>query len=115
MTTPSPNARFRQTTPAPRAVRLALDWSLTEGGDLRVTAYTLKDSTGAVVPAELVPTLAEPFRRGTARVRDRDRPGVGLGLAIVRSIVAAHDGVLVLRARPDGGLRVTVELPLAAD
>ncbi len=71
------------------------------------------ESTGAIVPPELVPTLAEPFRRGTDRVHDAERSGVGLGLAIVRSIVAAHDGVLVLRARVDGGLRVSVELPLA--
>lgn len=71
------------------------------------------ESTGAIVPPELAPTLAEPFRRSTDRVHDAERPGVGPGLAIVRSIVAAHDGVLVLRARVDGGLRVSVELPLA--
>ncbi|MFJ2508566.1 ATP-binding protein [Arthrobacter citreus] len=35
-----------------------------------------------------------------------DHAGAGLGLAIVRSIVQAHDGTLTVTARPDGGLRV---------
>jgi hypothetical protein len=39
--------------------------------------------------------------------------GVGLGLAIVKSITQAHDGMLTLAPRPDGGLRVTVQLPAA--
>ncbi len=54
--------------------------------------------------------LLEPFRRlGADRVRGRG--GVGLGLAIVRSIVGAHQGTLHTRPRPEGGLIVTVELP----
>ena len=57
-------------------------------------------------------TLAEPFQRGTERIRS-DHAGVGLGLAIVKSIIQAHDGILTLARRPDGGLRVTVELPAA--
>jgi two-component system sensor histidine kinase VanS len=39
---------------------------------------------------------------------------VGLGLAIVARIVQAHGGVLSVAARPAGGLRVAVRLPLAA-
>ncbi|WP_404799760.1 ATP-binding protein [Arthrobacter gallicola] len=50
--------------------------------------------------------LTEPFQRGTDRVRS-DQAGAGLGLAIVRSIVQAHDGTLTVTARPDGGLRVS--------
>jgi signal transduction histidine kinase len=67
-------------------------------------------NTGQNVPAEAVPTLLEPFRRlGVDRVRGRG--GVGLGLAIVRSIVAAHQGTLRARSRPAGGLIVEIELP----
>jgi signal transduction histidine kinase len=67
-------------------------------------------NTGQNVPAEAVPTLLEPFRRlGADRVRGRG--GVGLGLAIVRSIVAAHQGTLQVRSRPAGGLIVEIELP----
>jgi two-component system sensor histidine kinase VanS len=70
------------------------------------------ENTGENLTREVVATLAEPFQRGTKRIRS-DHAGVGLGLAIVRSITQAHDGTLTLARRPDGGLRVTVELPAA--
>jgi two-component system, OmpR family, sensor histidine kinase VanS len=70
------------------------------------------ENTGENLAPEVVATLDEPFQRGTERIRT-DHTGVGLGLAIVRSITQAHDGALTLAPRPDGGLRVTVELPTA--
>ena len=70
------------------------------------------ENTGEKVSPQLVSTLAEPFQRGTERVRT-DHAGVGLGLAIVKSITEAHDGTLTLTPRPDGGLCVTVQLPAA--
>ncbi|MFI2507214.1 sensor histidine kinase [Streptomyces sp. NPDC018972] len=69
------------------------------------------ENTGHPLPPELVPTLTEPFRRGTERVRTDEHDGVGLGLAIVHSVVRAHDGTLDLVPRPAGGLLVTVRLP----
>jgi two-component system sensor histidine kinase VanS len=70
------------------------------------------ENTGARLTPRLVSTLTEPFQRGTERIRG-DHAGVGLGLAIVKSIIQAHDGTLTLTARPAGGLRVTVQLPVA--
>ena len=70
------------------------------------------ENTGEKLTPQLVSTLAEPFQRGTERVRS-DHAGVGLGLAIVKSITQAHDGTLTLTARPAGGLCVTVQLPAA--
>jgi two-component system, OmpR family, sensor histidine kinase VanS len=70
------------------------------------------ENTGEKLTPQLVPTLVEPFRRGTERIRT-DHAGVGLGLAIVNSITQAHDGTLTLTPRPAGGLRVTVQLPAA--
>ena len=71
-------------------------------------------NTGTLVPAESVPMLFEPFKRlGADRVRTAGRGGVGLGLAIVRSIVLAHQGTVVARPRPGGGLEIEVTLPAA--
>jgi two-component system sensor histidine kinase VanS len=71
------------------------------------------ENTGEPLTPQLVATLAEPFRRGTERIR-ADHAGVGLGLAIVKSITQAHDGTLTLIPREGGGLRVIVQLPAAA-
>ena len=76
------------------------------------TVVLAVENTGMPVSPEVVPTLPEPFRRGTERVHT-DQPGVGLGLAIVRTITRAHHGTLTLTPRPGGGLRVRVELPAA--
>jgi two-component system sensor histidine kinase VanS len=70
------------------------------------------ENTGEKLTPQLVSTLVEPFQRGTERIRTH-HAGVGLGLAIVKSITQAHDGTLTLTPRPDGGLRVTVQLSAA--
>ena len=70
------------------------------------------ENTGDKLTPQLVATLAEPFQRGTERIRT-DHAGVGLGLAIVKSITQAHDGTLTLTPRAAGGLCVTVQLPAA--
>jgi two-component system, OmpR family, sensor histidine kinase VanS len=72
-------------------------------------ALTVENTGGQLTP-QLVSTLAEPFQRGTKRIRT-DHAGVGLGLAIVKSITHAHDGSLTLAPRAAGGLRVTMQLP----
>ena len=54
--------------------------------------------------------LVEPFRRAG---RQRTGTSSGLGLSIVRAIVAAHGGELGLRALAGGGLAVRVSLPAA--
>jgi two-component system sensor histidine kinase VanS len=69
------------------------------------------ENTGDKLTPQLAATLAEPFQRGTKRIRT-DHAGVGLGLAIVKSITQAHDGTLTLTPRPAGGLHVTVQLPV---
>jgi two-component system sensor histidine kinase VanS len=74
------------------------------------SAVLTVENTGDKLTPQLAATLAEPFLRGTKRIR-ADHAGVGLGLAIVKSITQAHDGILTLTPRDAGGLRVTVQLP----
>lgn len=71
------------------------------------------ENTGEILAPQLVTTLVEPFRRGSERART-DHAGVGLGLAIVRSIAEAHNGTLALAPRAGGGLCVMVQFPRAA-
>jgi two-component system sensor histidine kinase VanS len=71
------------------------------------------ENTGEKLTSHSVSTLVEPFLRGPGRIRT-GHAGVGLGLAIVRSIAEAHDGTLTLTPRSAGGLCVTVRLPAAA-
>jgi two-component system sensor histidine kinase VanS len=82
---------------------------VTTGVDPKSAVLTV-ENTGETLTPQLVATLAEPFQRGTKRIRT-DHAGVGLGLAIVKSITQAHDGTLTLTPRPSGGLRARVELP----
>ncbi|MET7986912.1 HAMP domain-containing sensor histidine kinase [Streptomyces sp. NPDC005281] len=103
---------------ATNLVQNAVVHNLPGGGTVTVHTETRGDTsvlrvenTGVRLPAELVPTLTEPFQRGTERVRTDEHAGVGLGLAIVAAVVRAHDGTLELVARPEGGLLVTVGLP----
>jgi two-component system sensor histidine kinase VanS len=100
-------------------VHNAIVHNLPEQGTVWVTtsvhpesAVLTVENTGDKLAPQLVVTLAEPFERGTKRIRT-DHGGVGLGLAIVNSITQAHDGTLTLTPRAAGGLSVTVQLPAA--
>jgi two-component system sensor histidine kinase VanS len=100
-------------------VHNAIVHNLPEHGKVWVTttahptsAVLTVENSGKQLAQHSISTLAEPFLRGTERVR-RDHAGVGLGLAIVQSITQAHDGTLTLTARDEGGLRATVQLPAA--
>jgi signal transduction histidine kinase len=67
-------------------------------------------NTGPVIAPAEVGRLFEPFRQlGGERVSRAG--GHGLGLAIVAAIVQAHGAALAPRARPDGGLDISVTWP----
>jgi two-component system sensor histidine kinase VanS len=98
-------------------VHNAIVHNLPDGGTVWVTTSVqghdvvlTVENTGMTLTPQLVSTLVEPFQRGSTRVHSV-HAGIGLGLAIVRSITHAHDGTLTLSPRPAGGLRATVRLP----
>ncbi|MFE6495331.1 sensor histidine kinase [Streptomyces sp. NPDC057748] len=64
-------------------------------------------NNGPVLDRGEVPTLFEPFQRGTKR----GSKGLGLGLAVVRSITLTHHGKVTAAPRIGGGLTVRVDLP----
>ncbi len=96
---------------APIVVRL-------DGG--RPDVVTLHVENGGVIPAELLPTLFEPFRHAQSRSGIRAVPGgprssgLGLGLHIAEQIVRAHGGSIQVVSGPLSGTCFTVELPRLA-
>ena len=70
----------------------------------------IQDS-GPGLPAPELERVFTPFYR-TDVARNLDAGGVGLGLAVARSIARAHGGDLVLRSGA-GGLTAVTRLPLA--
>ena len=69
---------------------------------------------GIGVPEAELEKIFEPFYR-VQESRDRDSGGHGLGLSIVTNAVKHHGGDIRARNAEDGGLIVTVTLPLARE
>jgi signal transduction histidine kinase len=66
---------------------------------------------GPGVPDDAIAAIFRPFYRvGTDR--DRRTGGTGLGLAIAARVVARHEGEISARNVEDGGLEITVTLPV---
>ncbi|MFJ2544030.1 sensor histidine kinase [Microbacterium sp. NPDC087589] len=80
--------------------------NVTDGGS---RVHVSVANTGPVLDPEKIPTLTEPFVRGTERVQGPDA-GRGLGLAIVHAIAQQAKADLTIKARPEGGLTVTLTL-----
>ena len=87
--------------------RVRLEGDLGEGG-------VLVEDDGPGIPEPLQERVFEPFVR-LEESRSAETGGIGLGLAIARSIVRAHGGDIRLANRPEGGLRVSLVLPQPAD
>jgi signal transduction histidine kinase len=71
---------------------------------------TLRDF-GAGIPEADQQSVFNPSVR-LAGAQATNKNGTGLGLGIARDIIRAHGGDLMLRNHPEGGLEVTVRLPL---
>jgi signal transduction histidine kinase len=89
------------------------------GGSARVTmvppeggtvAVTIEDD-GPGIPIEEMDRVFEPFHR-LEQSRNRETGGVGLGLPIARNMLRAHGGDVVLKNKPEGGLKAIVTLPV---
>jgi signal transduction histidine kinase len=102
-----------------RALANLVSNAVSYGGAARVTMVPPADGTisvtieddGPGIPVHEIDRVFEPFRR-LEQSRNRETGGVGLGLPIARNMLRAHGGDVVLRNRPEGGLRALVTLPV---
>lgn len=78
--------------------------------DQRQVSLTVKDN-GPGIPENELEEVFRPFRRVEGS-RNKETGGVGLGLAVVRSVAHAHGGTAQLMNRPEGGLEAKIILPL---
>jgi signal transduction histidine kinase len=65
---------------------------------------------GPGIAEDRMEEMMQPFTRMEGS-RNRETGGSGLGLALVRAIMAEHQGTLRLTNRPEGGLAATLVLP----
>lgn len=71
------------------------------------------DDQGPGIPAADLERVFTPFTR-LDEARGADTGGMGLGLAIARTILRAHGGEVTLENIAEGGLRAVVRVPKAA-
>jgi signal transduction histidine kinase len=102
-----------------RAVRNLIENAVAYGARARVSlepgAGALRiviDDDGPGIPAADFERVFAPFVR-LEESRSRETGGIGLGMAIARSIVRGHGGDIELANRAEGGLRVVIRLPSA--
>jgi signal transduction histidine kinase len=100
-----------------RAVANLIDNAVKYGGGARATldralgrAVITIDDDGPGIPADERERAFAPFYRLEGS-RNRDTGGVGLGLAVARTIAREHGGDITLATAEGGGLRVRLELP----
>lgn len=74
-------------------------------------AIILVEDSGPGIAEGEIDLLLEPFVRSEPS-RARKTGGAGLGLAVVRNLVEAQGGTIVLGNRPEGGARVELRFPL---
>jgi CheY-like chemotaxis protein len=78
------------------------------------TAVIACEDDGPGIPAEVRATLFAPFAQGP-RTLDRSQGGLGLGLALARSLTTLHGGTIELETPTSGrGSRFVVRIPLAS-
>ncbi len=89
-----------------------------EFGEVSVTVKILEtewqmivQDTGIGIPAERLPDIFEPFRRGSDYAT-RNHQGAGLGLSIVKKLVTLMDGKIEVQSVEELGSTFTVTLPL---
>ena len=85
-------------------------WITTQADEANDTVRVIVRDDGTGIPADILPRLFEPFL--TTKETGR---GVGLGLAISRSILERHNGSIEVQSEPGRGTTFTITLPWDAE
>ena len=85
-----------------RRVRL---WTTQSNSEVRLAVT----DSGAGIPADRISAIFEPF------YTTKDAGGMGMGLAISRSIIEAHAGRIEAENNADGGATVSFSVPIRLD
>ena len=100
-----------------RAVRNLIENAVKYGGRAEVSinavpgrATVIVVDSGPGIPSDRLDEVFDPFTRLEGS-RNRDTGGIGLGLALARSIARDAGGDVVLRNRAQGGLEAAISLP----
>lgn len=100
-----------------RALRNLIENAVVYGERARVSVVQadgmirlVVEDDGPGIAEDRMAEMMEPFTRLEGS-RNRETGGAGLGLALVRAIMAEHGGQLRLANRAGGGLAATLELP----
>lgn len=103
-----------------RAMRNLLENAVRYGEKAEVSLATTRDElrividdNGPGIPEDQIERMFQPFVR-LDESRSVEGGGIGLGLAIARSIIRNHGGDIELANRGEGGLRATITLPRTA-
>jgi len=98
------------------------------GGKIAVSATVIEQSSFSGVPSEQkvrisvsdtgigiakddLLRLAQPFEQIESQL-SKSQPGTGLGLALTKSLIELHDGVLTMDSQPGQGTTVSFTLPV---
>lgn len=91
-------------TPRDGTIMFKIGWTA-RGGQY----FSVRDS-GPGIPEDEIPTIMTPFGRGTL-AHENGEEGSGLGLSIVKGLVALHGGSFLLRSKLREGTEVIVIFP----
>jgi two-component system, OmpR family, sensor histidine kinase BaeS len=96
-------------TPSGGSVKITVDEETTGNGESGMLRITISD-TGIGIEPEHLPFLFNRFYR-TDESRTRNKGGMGLGLAIAKEFVLAHNGTIEVESCPGRGTTFIVKLP----
>ncbi|WP_088347449.1 MULTISPECIES: ATP-binding protein [Rhodomicrobium] len=101
-----------------RAVRNLVENAVVHGNCARVhlngpqrEVWITVEDDGPGISEKDIQRVFSPFVR-LDQSRGQETGGIGLGLAIARSIVRGHGGDIAIKNRPEGGLSATIQLPM---